>query len=277
MIYDIQKASLTKRLSAFLFDFVLMTMLVTGFMLMLSVMLGYDNYSHELQDRLTAIHDKYQIAQIEEKYKDSKEYNVDFEEYQYMLEEERAKLPKEVTDVFDACVNEMDNDSESIRLYAMIMSLSLTILSFSILLSYLVLEFAVPMFFKNGQTLGKKIFSIALMRSDCVRISTNVLFIRTILGKYTISTMVPVLMLLALFFGANPIMPLTVILLILLLQVVLLITSKTNSLIHDNLASTVVVDFQSQMIFDSPEALNEYKLRLHREEAEKALAERSGE
>ena len=108
------------------------------------------------------------------------------------------------------------------------------------------------------------------MRSDCVRISTNVLFIRTILGKYTISTMVPVLMLLALFFGANPIIPLTVILLILLLQVVLLITSKTNSLIHDNLASTVVVDFQSQMIFDSPEALNEYKLRLHREEAEKA-------
>ena len=269
MIYDIQKASLTKRLSAFLFDFVLMTMLVTGFMLMLSVILGYDNYSYELQDRLTAIHDKYQIAQIEEKYKDSEEYNVSFEEYQYMLEEERAKLPDEITTAFNACINEMDNDSEAIRLYATIMNLSLAILSFSILLSYLVLEFAVPMFFKNGQTLGKKIFSIALMRSDCVRISPTVLFIRTILGKYTISTMVPVFMILALFFGANPIMPLTVILLVLLLQVVLLITSKTNSLIHDSLASTVVVDFQSQMIFDSPEALNEYKLRLHREEAEK--------
>ena len=65
-------------------------------------------------------------------------------------------------------------------------------------------------------------------------------------------------------------MPMAVILLVLLLQVVLFITTKTNSFIHDSLASTVVVDFQSQMIFDSIEAKNEYILRLHAEDAEKA-------
>lgn len=270
MIYDIQKASLTKRLSAFLFDFVLITILVTGFMLLLSTVLGYDGYSQGLQDRLISINEKHHISELEDKYKDSKEFVVDFEQYQYMLEEERAALPEEVRNAFNACLDEINNDEEAITLYATIMNLSLVILSFSILLAYLVLEFAVPLFLKNGQTLGKKIFSIAIMRSDCVKISPMVLFIRTVLGKYTISTMVPALMLLMLLFGAAPIMPLAVILLILVLQVVIMITSKTNSLIHDSLASTVVVDLQSQMIFDSPEALNEYKLRLHREDAEKA-------
>ena len=270
MIYDIQKASLTKRLSAFLFDFVLMTILVTGFMLLLSTILGYDGYSQSLQDRLISINEKHHISELEEKYKDSEEYVVDFQQYQYMLEEERAALPEEVRTAFNACLDEINKDEEAIRLYATIMNLSLVILSCSILLSYLVLEFAVPLALKNGQTIGKKIFSIALMRSDCVKISPMVLFIRTVLGKYTISTMVPALMLLMLLFGAAPIMPLAVILLILFLQVVIMITSKTNSLIHDSLASTVVVDLQSQMIFDSPEALNEYKLRLHREDAEKA-------
>ena len=95
-----------------------------------------------------------------------------------------------------------------------------------------------------------------------------ILFVRAILGKYTIGTMVPILMVLALMLGAPPIMPLSVLLLVLLLQIVFLITTKTNSLIHDSLASTVVVDFQSQMIFDSLEAKNQYILRIQNEKAE---------
>ena len=263
MVYDIQKASLTKRLSAFLFDFVIMTILVSAFMLTLSAVLGYDGYSERFQNRINSIHEKYDIKGIEE------EYKVSFSDYQYMTPEDKKVLPEEVVAIFDACTEEIDNDVESIKLYSTISNLSLIILSFSILLAYLVLEFAVPLFLQNGQTFGKKIFGIAIMRSDCIKISPMVLFIRTILGKYTISTMVPAFMLLSLLFGAFPLISITIILLILILQVVFLITTKTNSLIHDSLASTVVVDFQSQMIFDSPEALNEYKLRLHREEAEK--------
>ena len=39
--------------------------------------------------------------------------------------------------------------------------------------------------------------------------------------------------------------------------------------IHDKLAGTVTVDLASQMIFDSPEALLEYKKRLHAESTER--------
>ena len=53
-------------------------------------------------------------------------------------------------------------------------------------------------------------------------------------------------------------------------ELILVITTKTNSFIHDVLASTVAVDLQSQMIFDSVEAKKEYQLRIHDKEAKNA-------
>ena len=53
--------------------------------------------------------------------------------------------------------------------------------------------------------------------------------------------------------------------LILLLQVILMIATHTNSMIHDVLAKTVVVDMASQMIFDTEQDLVEYKKKVHEE------------
>ena len=60
-----------------------------------------------------------------------------------------------------------------------------------------------------------------------------------------------------------------VILVILGVQVALVITSKTNSTIHDHMAATVAVDLASQMIFDSPEALMDYKKKVHAEKVKR--------
>ena len=59
-------------------------------------------------------------------------------------------------------------------------------------------------------------------------------------------------------------------LLLAVLQAVVLIATHTNSCIHDLLAKTVTVDLQSQMIFDSKEALIAYKEKVHAEKAAKA-------
>lgn len=255
-----------KRISAFLLDFILTVMIFTGCMLLVANITNYDANLTALEDRLTSIQEKHGIAQIEEKF----ENKYKFSDYQLMFEDDIAKLPEEVQTVFKACNEEMNTDNESIKLYEIIMTLSILIVSISMLISFIILEFVVPLIFGNGQTLGKKIFSIAVMRVDCVKITPQVLFIRSILGKYTISTMVPLIMLLTLFFGSLPLMPLLVIAAILLIQIIMLIVTKTNSLIHDSLASTVVVDLQSQMIFDTVEAKNEYVLRLHKESVDKA-------
>ena len=152
----------------------------------------------------------------------------------------------------------------------MVITLSLLIISLSILFAFVILEFIVPLIFKNGQTVGKKIFSIAIMRADSVRISPAILFVRSILGKYTVGTMIPVIMGMTLIYGIGSIVTLAVAFLIPLFQIILMFVTKTNLTIHDILSSTVAVDIQSQMIFESVEAKQEYLRRIHEEEAKSA-------
>ena len=65
------------------------------------------------------------------------------------------------------------------------------ITTLSTLIAFLLLEFAVPLMLKNGQTLGKKIFGVAVVRVDGVKVSPVMVFARGILGKCTIGTLAP--------------------------------------------------------------------------------------
>ena len=149
-------------------------------------------------------------------------------------------------------------------------NLILLISSVGILVAYIILELIVPICFKNGQTIGKKIFGIALMRVDGVKLSGVALFARTILGKYTIETMVPLYIVLMIAIGAMGLTGTIVLFLLLILQIGLVIITKTNSAIHDVLAVTVAVDLASQMIFESEEAKIAYKKKIHAEQVESA-------
>lgn len=242
MIYDLQKASALKRASAWLLDAILLLVLACGFGMALSSMLHFDDYSNTLN----ACYEKYE-----------KEYGIDFEDYSNLTEEQQAR--------YEAADAALQKDEEAQRAYNMVIYLSLTIITCSILLSFLTLEFGVPVLFGNGQTVGKRVFGIALMRVDGVRITTFALFVRSILGKYTIETMIPALILMMMFLGVIGIVGPAVILVIFGVQVALVITSKTNSAIHDHMAATVAVDLASQMIFNTPEDLMEYKKRIHAE------------
>ena len=178
--------------------------------------------------------------------------------YADLTEEEQAR--------FEAANAALQKDTQALKAYNMVVNLSLTIVSLSILLSYLALEFAVPLLFGNGQTMGKKVFGIGLIRVDGVKISTFALFVRTVLGKYTVETMIPVLMAMMIFIGTIGILGPAIVLGLLILQVALIITSPTNSALHDHMAATVAVDLASQMIFATPEELVEYKKQVHAEQ-----------
>ena len=72
------------------------------------------------------------------------------------------------------------------------------------------------------------------------------------------------------FFNTIGIMGPAVIGLILLLQIVMIVRTNTNSLIHDALAQTVTVDLASQMIFESEEALMQYKNKVQADRASRS-------
>ena len=92
------------------------------------------------------------------------------------------------------------------------------------------------------------------------------MFVRAILGKCVVETMVPMLILVMVFFGNAGLVGIIAFLLISLLQIILVVATKTRSAIHDLLAYSVAIDLTTQLIFDTPEELIEYKKRLHAEE-----------
>ncbi len=243
---DLQKANMWKRMSAALLDLILLATLAVGMALLLSTILGYDGYL----DRLESCADAYEA-----------EYGVDFdiagEEYTALSEEKR----KQHDDAWAAYVQ----DETVAQTYSVMLSLALVIVTFGLFLAFLVLEFVVPLLFGNGQTVGKKIFGLGVVREDGIRLSPMLLFVRTVLGKYTVETMLPVFILIMMVFGTMGLAGLIAIAALLLLQVVLLIASPTRTPLHDKLAHTVAVDYASQRIFETPEEQAAYYKRLHDE------------
>lgn len=246
MIYDLQKASLLKRFSAYLLDLVVLVVLITGFAFLLSGILRFNTWSGQLSD----CYEKYEM-----------EYGVKLDitqtKYDAMTPEEQA--------VYDAAYGALNDDPVAVKAYNMLISLTLMILSLSVLFSYLCLEFLIPIIFGNGQTIGKRIFGIGLIRSNGTRINKVSLLIRTLLGKFAIETMIPLLLVLMMFMGGIGLLGPTIVLGLLMIQMTMVLTSRQHKAIHDALAKTVAVDIASQMIFDTEEEAIAYHQRRHEE------------
>ncbi len=245
---SIQRASITRRLTAAFLDLILLFTLAVGFGWLLAKITGLAGHS----DTLQAAYDQYEA-----------EYGISFDidqsTYDAMNPEEKAN--------WDGAYQALISDGEAMRAYNLLNNLMLLVLTGGVTLSYLVLEFGVPLILKNGQTVGKKVFAMAVMRKDGVKVNGVQLFIRSILGKCTVGTMLPIYIV-ALWSQLGIIG--TIVLAALGLGQVILLFIGDHALIQDRMANTVVVDMNSQRIFESEEALVEYTRQRHAEEAERA-------
>ena len=248
MITDLQKASLWKRVSAALCDFIALSILVVGLSLLLSMAFGYNNHVANLTDSYNRYETQYGV-----------EFQISAEEYDAMSAEKRQ--------AYDDAYKALIADPEVLRTYNIIINMTLLIITFSILISLLITEFVIPLLFGNGQTLGKKVFGIGLMRTDSVRIRPLQLFIRTLLGKFTLEIMIPVYVLIMIFFNNIGIVSVLILLVLLIAQIICIAVTKTYSVLHDVLSGTVAVDIASQMIFETHDELVEYTKKIHAERA----------
>lgn len=246
MNYDFQKASMLKRIPAWILDIILLITLATGMIAGLSYVLDMDAQF----DAINAVYQRYE-----------EEFDIDFA----TTNEELAAMDEEELARYEAAAEALAKDAEAQKAYEMTLNLTLITLSLGILGAFLILELLIPLLLKNGQTIGKKAFGVALVRKDGVKVTPFMLFVRTVLGKYTVETMIPVMLAVALFFGIVGMEGLLFLGLILLAQVVITLATHNKTGIHDIVACTVAVDLSSQMIFDSPEALMEYNKQLHGE------------
>ena len=254
-LLTVQKANFWKRLSAWLLDTVLAITLAMGVAALLSAVLGYDKINEELAAHQTKYEETYGI-----------DFSISQEDFNKLTEEEQAEYNKILEEAEKAFVQDKEVQAILTKMFTM----TLVMLSVSALISVLAFYFIIPLFFKNGKTLGKKVFGLAVVRSNCVKVSNKVLFIRTLFGLYTIETMFPILLVAMIYFGMIDIVGTITLLLFFILQIGVMIGTKNNSSIHDLLADTVVVDSESQRIFDTQEAFQEYIKEQKKIEAQKA-------
>ena len=226
-----------------------MVMLAVGIAALLSAALGYDKHTQQLE----TYYSQYEEA-----------YGVDVD----ITQEDFNQLTQAEQDHYLAASEAFGKDENVLATHSTLLSLTLTIVSVSLLVSILTVYFVVPLFFSNGQTLGKKAFGLSVVRSNCVKASNGVLFIRAFFGLYTIETMFPALLIIMIYFGVMGGVGTVTIGLLGALQVGVLSASKNRSSIHDLLTDTVVVDHASQRIFPTQAAREEYIKAWQKEQAE---------
>lgn len=248
MTHDIQKAGLWKRIAAGILDGILLVILAVGVAVLMGALLGYDGYN-------TTLSESYAYYE--------KQYGIDF---QITGEEYNALSPQE-RENYDTAYDALIHDQEAMKAYNMVLSLSLLITTGGILSACLLLEFVLPLIFGNGQTVGKKVFGLGVIRVDGVRTTSLQMFLRTVLGKFTIETMIPVYVVLMIFFNIIGLGGTLLLGVLLVAQILIMALNANNALIHDLLAGTVVVDVASQMIFRSTQDLIDYKKKWNREQA----------
>jgi len=254
MAFSLQKANFFKRISAWLFDAVMCLVLTTGALVVMSALLNYDFQANKLD----ALYEQY-YAQYELEH--GVELGLSNEEFNKLTEEELQEYKYH----YDEANKLIMQDAEVQRLHSVIMNYTFVMISVSLFAVHLIWYFLIPMILKDGRTLGKKIFGLAVMRTNGLKLSNPILFVRSILGLYTMETMVPVMFALLIYFGFLGIVGIVATLLLFALEIVVMAMTKTNSSIHDLLSDTVVVDFASQQIFQTQEALDAFW------EAERAL------
>lgn len=245
MICDLQRASMWKRISAFLFDVILLSILAVLTAFILSAALGYDAHLNTY----TVAYERY-----------AAEFGVTDDMIGAASDGTISEADAEILNAASAA---MSADPETLAAFEMVANLTTLIVTFSLLTGFVVLEFIVPLLLKNGQTLGKKIFGVAVMHVNGVRIRHVAMFVRTVLGKYAVETMPIAMCLIFLLTGFG--MPVFFLIggVLLIVQAALLIFTHEHALLHDKMAATVTVDLASQMIFETEDELLEYKKQLH--------------
>lgn len=250
-VLEIEKASILKRVSAWLLDIIIALIIATGFGWTLSSAFNLPEHVENLQASYAFYENKYSVT-----------FDITYDEY--------MALGEKALD-YDKAYAELTNDLGAMKEYNLVLNYSLITATFAILIAVLVTEFVMPLIFKNGMTVGKKIFGIAVIRTNGVKASNITIFVRALFGKYTIETMFPAYIILMISFDILGSVGLIILALLAVLQLILVAATHNNYLIHDLLSDTVSVDFASQLIFDSQEALLEAKEKAHAERVKREI------
>lgn len=214
------KTILPKRLLAWFIDTTLMVTLILAFALLFSSMMQTDSYGETFEERYAHYEGLYGV-----------DFDISEEQYNALSEEELAR--------YNEAYSALTSDPEVSEVYNRLYRRALTGIELSFLLSYLIIDFLLPLLFKNGQTIGKRLLGLAVTRRDGSQVSTITLLSRTVLGKFVLEALIPVMVVFSFFFSSIGLISILFVAAILIANIVLLFKKGTQ--LHDLMADTMVV------------------------------------
>lgn len=217
------KANLTKRAIAWLLDTILLVLVSVSLYSIVLEVTDYDEYAVQLENY---------YAQYEQMYDTS--FDISEEEFYEMTDQEMEN--------YEAAYNALMADENAMALYSKMIWMMLAMLGISSLLGYAALEFVIPMLLGRGQTVGKKIFSLSVVKVDGEDLGAVGLLLRTFVGKFLIETMFPVMMVVLMMFGSVGLVGPVLVLVLVVLEIVVMVRTESNSMVHDLLANSVTVE-----------------------------------
>ena len=229
MSQKFKKAELGKRFAAWILDNLLIITLVVGCCVSMADWLGYDANNQALDEVFTKYETQYGVT-----------FDLTEEDYLAMSEAEQKN--------YDEAYEALSQDPQALETYGRMMGLTLTIAAVSFLLPLLIWEFVIPLCLGKGQTLGKKVFSLAVVQKNFAYITPMQLLMRTLVGKYAIETMVPLSILLMVFWGSISMSGVMIFLVLAAGQIACVALTRNHSAIHDLVSGTQVVDRSSLVI-----------------------------
>ncbi len=216
----LRKVPFFKRLLALMLDWMFIVILISTCVIPMSWLMKVSDYGEKFDN----YYSKYE-----------KMYGVNFG----LTPEEFNALTEEELKLYEEAYNALTSDEEATAAHDALLKRMLGSIELSILAAYLVMDVLFPLMFKNGQTLGKRAFNLSVVRTNGEPASMLTILSRTVIGKFTLETAIPVLVISSILMGSLNLFGVLYAAAILIANVILLI--KKNIVLHDLLADTVVV------------------------------------
>lgn len=265
--YEIRQAKMSKRICAFFVDLFIFVIIFSLSMLICNSFMDYKD-SKAIYDEKCL---EYNLV-VEKVNEEGETYAASWTIYDFLLSDFASagcKVEKEedIKEISEECQKEFNDfltkqneefgkDKVALDAYESVVNYRVSFFVISSFLPLLLINFVFPLIFKNGQTLGKKLFKLGLVNKDGVRARTTNIITRFLIGIFAFEVL-PLMIYLAVSNVYT--ICLLIGLAVTFVNFILFIFTNSHKMIHDVVGGTIVVDLHTTIIFDSIEEKNRIK------------------
>lgn len=244
-IYTPKKATWFKRILAFGLDIILFAVLLSGAMLLVSYISGY-------QSDLKMLDTKYIEYGIKVK--------NDVGAYEFCADVNGSTACKEAWEAFN-------KDTLACQYYDNVALKTLAILFGGIFITELILDYIIPMCLKNGRTIGMFCLGLAYIDVKDIKITHLQVFVHFLFGKYILVSVIPIFFFFLHFYNILPTYGLLICVIIVLANLIMKFATPRRVGFADSIARMYMIDNEAQVYCNTIEELSALKAKEAEEKA----------